>query len=451
MKITFPFVDLCTYLSSMALVVEDSGTDISKRLATIVIDKGTRKVQFIGANQFIVYKTSVDELTYTLNIEEVDFLTPNYTDPTNPDKLFIPLRLKEVTTILDTYKSCVVTTPSDVIIEPDFHTNTASIVVVEVDNTTSKSINSTAHINLVKYSNQIKGYNAMQFPTENAEVLNEMDLTLLNLYTDGILPQMAQTPTINGMMQIGSDLEETVTNADGTTNTVTVPSRVVCVGTDTIVQYDNQLSCQLFKNTAYYYKPTQFINRVLCNMLKAEEDEEKPVMNVAKTPTHMCFTVSGQFEVYIAYKKSEVNYSRYKRVITHHVVLNRQYFKQVLKRADLLTNGEPCTFVFKVSEDGMGGEITIDHKSFKATVPIIMSTGMNDFNCYIATRLSAKKFLNMIIGEEKTGIYEEELILAVNPNDPTNITQGIGVQVTDSRCLWYTSIKVGSVATKPKG
>lgn len=451
MKITFPFTDLCTYLSSMALVVEDSSTDASKRLATIVINK-ERKVQFIGANQFIIYKSEVQELTYTLNIEDTDFSIANYTDPAKQDTLYIPIKLKDLITTLDTYKGSTVTTPSDVIIEPDFFTNTVSVTVIEVENSTGRTNKGVSVINLVKFNKQIKDYNEMQFPQENVEELSKLDLTLLNFYTDGILPQMSQTTTFNGMMQIGDDCEETVVNADGTETTVAIPSRVVCVGTETIVQYDNKLTNQLFKNTAFYYKPTQFINRVLCNMTKSNsaEGEEEPVMLIAKTNSHMCFKVTGKAEVYISYKKSQVNYTKYKRVVTHSVELNRQYFRQVLKRADTLTGGEPCTFIFKVDEDGTGGEIKIEHKNYRGSVPIISHQGMTDFNNYIAVRLSAKKFLNMIIGDEKSGIYEETVILAVNPNDMSNITQGMNVQLTDNRCLWYTFIKVGSVSTKPK-
>lgn len=330
MKISFNYEPLVAMLSATSTVVEDAMSSEDLKNVIFKVSKETKLVEVIGINQLITYRQTPSSENYTVEVEDDEFGTA--------DALFMQIKSKELLGALNVFKSMHKTKVTGVSLENV--ENKVKIIITEEEIDTSKELRSGWKFDNIPVKPNTLPMINLQMPVENRFTEESVKISL---YVDSLLPIMTNGTNLYSKMVFGEN-------------------RVVAFNPAFTTLMNNSLS-EVFRGFSLSYRAISFIKNVICAI---------PIVTVAKTPQYLCFSADG-VEAFVRYDNKTADYSLYERLFTKDfaVVLDRQYFRDVLKRLSLASDA------VEVKIEANADSIVVQNSKFSQSVPITNSKGLD--------------------------------------------------------------------------
>lgn len=307
--------NLISSLTAVSSVVED--TLVPEDMKNIIFDleksEQGNKLTLFGATQLLTYKKFINPEVYELDMEDV-----------TTDRIYLQIKAKELLGFLNTYKTLSRTVVDSVSFEINAR-GRIECTVVEKDKKNQEqegSFLSDEDLGIKTYSSKwvfdnvpIKK-NIMPFITQKAP---EGDLTTiptrnLKLYTKNLLPILQNGTNIYSYLIFDKDYVVSFHNAFTTMMISTVSENDVLSG------------------LRLPFRAINFLDKVICADIES-------VVEIAKDEMYLYFK-NEDCEAYLKYDCKLANYKEYINLFdkTNGIVLNRFYFKDVLKRLSLVND-----------------------------------------------------------------------------------------------------------------
>lgn len=395
MKLTCNFDTLLSCLIPISTVVEDSlSSEDMKNVIFRISSDGT--VKLVGINKLITYKKPIPSGEYSVE--------PAGEEEYNENGLFyMQIKSKELISFLNTFKSMKKTKAESVTFET--FRNKVKTTVLERD--TDSSIPESElkpHISSWMFDNlPIKPYSFTKinqvFPTEGETVV---ETNAFSWYATSLLPIMSNAGTnMYSKLTFGAD-------------------KVVAFNISFTALLDNLLP-DIFQGVTLAYRTISFLKDVICC---------ESTVNCNKTDEDICFQ-SDSFEAFVHYGKDVAEYKVYLDRFdkTHGVVLDRQYFRDVLKRLSL--GNDMITFAVLPET----GEIEVSNSKFNQTLGVLNIKGMDEIG-KISFKILPDTLSKMIIGDD--GAFSESMFMYFIPNKGG----GFIFNITDDSGQWFSTASV---------
>lgn len=387
MKITCSYKDLSVVLSSMASVVEDAMSSEDLKNVIFRVYKADNTVELIGINNIITYKVQLEEGSYTTEIDESEYKDTGYAE--------IQVKSKELNSFLDTFKSVRRTRVTDV----EFETvkNKVKVTVKESDVDTGHEYSS----NWVLDNIPIKPNMLSSINLEVPEQLKQLDVPAIGLYVSSLFPVMQNGANLYSKLAFGEN-------------------SVVAFSTSSTTMMRNFIGDD-FTNFCLSYRALSFIKGTVC----AEQ-----LVEYAKTDERICFKM-GNSVAFVRYEHKMPNYEIYEKMInrSHAIVLDRQYFKDVLKRLSLID--ESIVFTVKPDEE----MVVVKNSKFNQEIPILQQKAMSELGT-IAFKVLPKVFTNAIIGDDNA--FSNSVFMYIEPLD----NGGYSLTFSDDSGSWNSVARI---------
>lgn len=387
MKITCSYKDLSGVLSSMASVVEDAMSSEDLKNVIFRVYKDDNTVELIGINNIITYKVQLEEGSYTTEIDESEYKDTGYAE--------IQVKSKELNSFLDTFKSVRRTRVTDV----EFETvkNKVKVTVKESDVDTGHEYSS----NWVLDNIPIKPNMLSSINLEVPEQLKQLDVPAIGLYVSSLFPVMQNGANLYSKLAFGEN-------------------SVVAFSTSSTTMMRNFIGDD-FTNFCLSYRALSFIKGTVC----AEQ-----LVEYAKTDERICFKM-GNSVAFVRYEHKMPNYEIYEKMInrSHAIVLDRQYFKDVLKRLSLID--ESIVFTVKPDEE----MVEVKNSKFNQEIPILQQKAMSELGT-IAFKVLPKVFTNAIIGDDNA--FSNSVFMYIEPLD----NGGYSLTFSDDSGSWNSVARI---------
>lgn len=351
MNLTCDYNALVGYLTSVSTVVEDSLSTEDMRNIIFRINKNGG-VELIGINQMITYRIQMDVSEFTIKAEDEEY---------NADGVyFMQVKSKEILGYLNTFKTIRRTKVKDVALE--VVKNKVQLTTIEENLETGAELSSQWTFDNIPIKANLLPLINLTMPTEGVAA---EDTTGILLYTSCLLPLMQNGTNLYSRLIFGED-------------------KVVAFNAAFVTLMNNTLG-EAFKKIALTYRGIAFMRNVICNT---------PVVNVAKTEQYLCFTAEN-FEAFIRYDSRLSDYSIYEKMFVkdHAFVLDRQYFKDVLKRLSLVNDA------VEVHIPVEGGAITVKNSKFSQDIPILQEKNLSALGG-ISFKILPEVLTKAIIGDD---------------------------------------------------
>lgn len=358
MRLSTSYEVLTGTLSNIASVVEDSLS--SEEMRNVVFACTEDTLLMIGINQLITYRKKIELGDFRVVFED--------TDKKNEDGMFyFQLNSKELTGFLSSFKGMRKTKPSDVIFETKNDGLKIALTVVE-DSLSDAEVKNTSvwvfdnpQINRATFaelSRKLPADDANWSPVQTKSIL---------CYVANMLPVMTSegNSTLYNILTFGEDFVVAFNQRFNTLMQNVLPEE--------------------FKGISLNYRAVSFMKSVICN---------SDMVYVSKTETQLVFKTddSEAFVKFLtrlpAYKAFVESYKE-----DHGIVIDRQYFKDVLKRLALVN--ENITLVIDASK----GNISVSNTKFHQSIPITQSKGMEEMG-EIRLKVRPQVFQQAIIGDD---------------------------------------------------
>lgn len=352
MKITCSYENLVSVLSNIAIVVEDVMSSEDMKNVVIRVSKETGVVEVIGVNQMITYRVELENGSYSVEIDDSEYKDNGVAE--------IQVKSKEFNAFLGTFKSVRRTKVTDV--ELETVKNKISVTVVETDVDTGREYRSNWMLDNIPIKvNMLSSLN-LTMPEGETEI---MDVSAMMLYTSSLFPVMQSGTNLYSKLVFGENY-------------------VVAFSTTFTTLMKNFLG-GVFKNFCLSYRALSFMKSVVCN---------EPAVEVARTDERICLQM-GNSVAFIRYDSKMPNYDMYEKMIekSHAIVLDRQYFKDVLKRLSLVNE----SIIFTVN---MENEVVeVKNSKFHQELPILQSKAMHELG-EVSFKVLPEVFNKAIIGDD---------------------------------------------------
>lgn len=399
MKVTINYDALVTALASMAVVVEDNLNSDDMRSVIISVSKDNT-LKLVGINQMIVYKLNLQEGTYAIEAAEEDF--------NDKGMFYIQVKSKEITSFLSAFKSVRKTKVGDTVLE--IESNKIKLTVFEESVDTGDVYKSAWRFDNIPIKQTVLNSINVSLP-ENAEQIETLPL---QLYTSALLPILQNSTSMNGMMQFGADVKD----EDG--NTVQ-PSQVVAFTPTFNTLLVNQLP-DIFKGISFYYRAILFLKSVVCTY---------DFVQVARSEQYICFADEGNFEAYVRYVTKVADYKPYIEMFKkdHAVMLDRQYFKDVLKRLSLVDE-QVC-----VSIDSEAQYLSVSNSKFAQEIPILKEKNMTGLE-KVSFKIKPEVLEKTIIGDDNQ--FSTCIFMYISPQERGGWT----LVFSDDTGAWFSVARI---------
>jgi len=358
MRLSTSYEVLTGTLSNIASVVEDSLS--SEEMRNVVFACTEDTLLMIGINQLITYRKKIELGDFRVVFED--------TDKRNEDGMFyFQLNSKELTGFLNSFKGMRKTKPSDVIFETKNDGLKIALTVVE-DSLSDAEVKNTSvwvfdnpQINRATFAELSR-----KLPADDANWSPVQPKSIL-CYVANMLPVMTSegNSTLYNILTFGEDFVVAFNQRFNTLMQNVLPEE--------------------FKGISLNYRAVSFMKSVICN---------SDMVYVSKTETQLVFKTddSEAFVKFLtrlpAYKAFVESYKE-----DHGIVIDRQYFKDVLKRLALVN--ENITLVIDASK----GNISVSNTKFHQSIPITQSKGMEEMG-EIRLKVRPQVFQQAIIGDD---------------------------------------------------
>jgi hypothetical protein len=371
----------------MASVVEDAMSSEDLKNVIFRVYKDDNTVELIGINNIITYKVQLEEGSYTTEIDESEYKDTGYAE--------IQVKSKELNSFLDTFKSVRRTRVTDV----EFETvkNKVKVTVKESDVDTGHEYSS----NWVLDNIPIKPNMLSSINLEVPKVLKQLDVPAIGLYVSSLFPVMQNGANLYSKLAFGEN-------------------SVVAFSTSSTTMMRNFIGDD-FTNFCLSYRALSFIKGTVC----AEQ-----LVEYAKTDERICFKM-GNSVAFVRYEHKMPNYEIYEKMInrSHAIVLDRQYFKDVLKRLSLID--ESIVFTVKPDEE----MVEVKNSKFNQEIPILQQKAMSELGT-IAFKVLPKVFTNAIIGDDNA--FSNSVFMYIEPLD----NGGYSLTFSDDSGSWNSVARI---------
>lgn len=238
----------------------------------------------------------------------------------------------------------------------------------------------------------------MEFPEEN-ELLSSGDLLL---YLDSLFPLLSND------------------SASSTGSKINFAEDYIFVLTSTMSAFMQNRLPDAFKGITITYSSVNFLKKLCENV----ED-----LSVAKLDKYICIK-SGLTEAFMKFQNIRPNYKMYvdKKDNTNGIVLDRLYFKDVLKR---MGNSSPDGKVFIVN----GEELRVENANFQQVIPLNNSKGNIEG---VGFNISVPIMEKIIVGRDD--VFTEDLFLYL-----VETPRGYIIYLSDKTGSWFANTQVTRV------
>lgn len=399
MKLKIGYEALTATISSMAVVVEDTLNNDDMK-AIIVKVSSDKKIQLIGMNQMIIYKADLPEDSYEVEATEEDFNTNGV--------FYLQVKSKELTSFLNTFKSVRRTKVSNTVFE--FEKNKIKLSVIEESLDTGDNYKSTWWFDNIPIKQALLKSIDVTIPKETVTMSTEP----LQLYTSCLLPILQNSTTLNGMMQFGSD----EVDEDGN---MVEPSRVTAFTPTFNTLMANQLP-DYFRGMSIYYRSILFLKNIVCAY---------DMVNVSRTDQFLCFSDEGKFEAFVRYTTRVADYRPYLQMFdkSHALELDRQYFKDVLKRLSLVDEQ------VEISVDESLLAISVRNSKFSQEIPVLREKNMAELG-KISFRIKPEVLEKTIIGDDS--LFSPTIFMYITPQERGGWT----LVFSDDTGVWFSVARI---------
>lgn len=372
MKITCNYENLVGVLSNIAIVVEDAMSSDDMKNIIIRVYKETGVVEVIGVNQIITYRVELENGSYFIEVDDSEYKDNGVAE--------VQVKSKELNAFLGTFKSIRRTKVTDV--ELSTVKNKVSVTVVETDVDTGREYRSNWMLDNIPIKvNMLSSLN-LTMPNEETEV---MDVSAMMLYTSSLFPIMQNSANLYSKLVFGENY-------------------VVAFSTTSTTLMKNFLG-GVFKNFCLSYRALSFMKSVVCN---------EPAVEVAKTDERICLRM-GNSVAFVRYDAKMPNYDMYEKMIekNHAIVLDRQYFKDVLKRLSLVN--ESIVFTINMETE----TVEVKNSKFHQELPILQSKAMHELG-EVTFKALPEVFNKAIIGDDAA--FSESVFMYLVPQEKGGYT-----------------------------
>ena len=306
------------------------------------------------------------------------------------------VKAADLTKVLSGFSSLYKTKVDSIRFEENKSKIKISIDEVALEEADSR-LNQTSVFNLdnVPLTESVRKDIEMEFP-DDPEIVFKGDL---DLYVSSLLP----------LMNSASNLESKLNFAD---------DYVFVIAAYMSVFFKNKLSDQM-KNMTLGYSSVSLIKR-LCDTVEGND------ISVKKTDKYLCMQ-AGNTEAFMRHQPVKIKYQQYIKMMSRDngVVLNRLYFKDVLKRVGMVSTEGKLTIL----DDG---DITIETPNFNQMIPTEKTRGeVSGVNF----KFSINLFERLIVGSDK--IFPEEIFLYI-----VKAESRYALFFTDKKGAWFSMTQV---------
>ena len=306
------------------------------------------------------------------------------------------VKAADLTKVLSGFSSLYKTKVDSIRFEENKSKIKISIDEVALEEADSR-LNQTSVFNLdnVPLTESVRKDIEMEFP-DDPEIVFKGDL---DLYVSSLLP----------LMNSASNLESKLNFAD---------DYVFVIAAYMSVFFKNKLSEQM-KNMTLGYSSVSLIKR-LCDTVEGND------ISVKKTDKYLCMQ-AGNTEAFMRHQPVKIKYQQYIKMMSRDngVVLNRLYFKDVLKRVGMVSTEGKLTIL----DDG---DITIETPNFNQMIPTEKTRGeVSGVNF----KFSINLFERLIVGSDK--IFPEEIFLYI-----VKAESRYALFFTDKKGAWFSMTQV---------
>ena len=306
------------------------------------------------------------------------------------------VKAADLTKVLSGFSSLYKTKVDSIRFEENKSKIKISIDEVALEEADSR-LNQTSVFNLdnVPLTESVRKDIEMEFP-DDPEIVFKGDL---DLYVSSLLP----------LMNSASNLESKLNFAD---------DYVFVIAAYMSVFFKNKLSEQM-KNMTLGYSSVSLIKR-LCDTVEGND------ISVKKTDKYLCMQ-AGNTEAFMRHQPVKIKYQQYIKMMSRDngVVLNRLYFKDVLKRVGMVSTEGKLTIL----DDG---DITIETPNFNQMIPTEKTRGeVSGVNF----KFSINLFERLIVGSDK--IFPEEIFLYI-----VKAESRYALFFTDKTGSWFSMTQV---------
>ena len=304
------------------------------------------------------------------------------------------VKAADLTKVLSGFSSLYKTKVDSIRFEENKSKIKISIDEVALEEADSR-LNQTSVFNLdnVPLTESVRKDIEMEFP-DDPEIVFKGDL---DLYVSSLLP----------LMNSASNLESKLNFADD-----------YVIAAYMSVFFKNKLSDQM-KNMTLGYSSVSLIKR-LCDTVEGND------ISVKKTDKYLCMQ-AGNTEAFMRHQPVKIKYQQYIKMMSRDngVVLNRLYFKDVLKRVGMVSTEGKLTIL----DDG---DITIETPNFNQMIPTEKTRGeVSGVNF----KFSINLFERLIVGSDK--IFPEEIFLYI-----VKAESRYALFFTDKTGSWFSMTQV---------
>lgn len=313
------------------------------------------------------------------------------------------VKAADLTKVLSGFSSLYKTKVDSIRFEENKSKIKISIDEVALEEADSR-LNQTSVFNLdnVPLTESVRKDIEMEFP-DDPEIVFKGDL---DLYVSSLLP----------LMNSASNLESKLNFAD---------DYVFVIAAYMSVFFKNKLSEQM-KNMTLGYSSVSLIKR-LCDTVEGDN------ILVKKTDKYLCMQ-AGNTEAFMRHQPVKIKYQQYIKMMSRDngVVLNRLYFKDVLKRVGMVSTEGKLTIL----DDG---DITIETPNFNQMIPTEKTRGeVSGVNFKFSINLFERLIVGsdkLVVGSDK--IFPEEIFLYI-----VKAESRYALFFTDKKGAWFSMTQV---------
>lgn len=378
MKISVGFEELNRVLNFSSTILSDRIVEDKMKNVIFIVYKDCVKVAFYNALTFC--RTTLEDVKA---IEGVD------------SEWIFQVKFSDLTRIISGYSNLSKTKVDEFTFSDDVSKIRVSVSEVAV-NEDDTYLNQTSKFTIdnVSVIDSIEKDVKMEFP-EGASLVPSGDVLV---YVDSMLPIMSN--------DTGNAIANKLNFAD---------DYVFVLSSFMTAFFKNKLPDEMKKITLGY-SSVNFLKK-LC---------ELGDLCIKKTEKFLCVSV-GMSEAFMRYQPIRMRYQQYVDRFSREsgVLLNRLYFKDVLRRMGCMATDGVC----KITEDGY---LSVENSNFSQVIPLIKVKG--DVTG-VSFKISVSTIEKLVIGRDN--VFPEELFLYIKKEG-----SGYALFFSDSTNAWFTQTQV---------
>lgn len=383
MKISVNFSELQSVLGYSNTILSDKSVDDKLRNVIFMVNSAEETVKVVSYNAYTFSRTELEKATVEDCSSDWEF----------------QVKASDLNKIVSSFSSMYRTEVNTV----DFEDDGVKIKLTVHEEPKEGNDERLAQDSMFQLENApiLKNINNdihMEFP-ENDELLQSGDLLL---YLDSLFPLLSND------------------SASSYGSKINFAEDYVFVLTSTMSAFMQNKLPDAFKGITITYSSVNFLKKLCENV----ED-----LGVAKLDKYICIK-SGLTEAFMKFQLIKPNYKMYidKKDTSNGVVLDRLYFKDVLKR---MGNTSPDGKIFITD----GQELRVENESFQQVIPINNSKGEVEG---IGFNISVPIMEKIIVGRDD--VFKEDIFLYL-----VKTPRGYIIYLSDKTGSWFANTQVTRV------